>query len=122
MDDEVRKGLHVVGKRRRAEGGFVGAARVQHELAEGPRRRRVGIRPEGRAPARDGAVITDAAGRPIGVVTSGGFGPSVNGPVAMGYVETAMAAPGTPVLLIVRDRALPAEIVKLPFIPNNFKR
>ena len=111
-----------IGKRRRAEGGFVGAARVQRELAEGPKRRRVGIRPEGRAPARDGAVITDAAGRPIGVVTSGGFGPSVNGPVAMGYVETAMAAPGMPVRLIVRDRALPAEIVKLPFIPNNFKR
>ena len=111
-----------IGKRRRAEGGFTGAARVQRELAEGPKRRRVGIRPEGRAPARDGAVITDTAGRPIGVVTSGGFGPSVNGPVAMGYVEAALAAPGTPVRLIVRDRALPAEIVKLPFVPNNFKR
>jgi len=111
-----------IGKRRRAEGGFIGAARVQRELAEGPKRRRVGIRPEGRAPARDGTVITDAGGRAIGIVTSGGFGPSINGPVAMGYVETALAVPGTSVRLIVRDKALPAEIVRLPFVPNRFKR
>jgi aminomethyltransferase len=58
----------------------------------------------------------------IGKITSGGFGPSVNGPVAMGYVETAFAAEGTPLHLIVRDKALPAAVIKLPFIPNNFKR
>ncbi len=109
-------------KRRRTEGGFIGAARVQKELSEGVTRKRVGIRPAGRAPAREGTVITDAAGREIGKVTSGGFGPSVNGPVAMGYVETASAQPGTKINLIVRGNALPAEIVTLPFIPNRFKR
>jgi aminomethyltransferase len=111
-----------IAKRRRVEGGFIGAARVQRELAEWPMRKRVGIKPEGRAPAREGTVIADASGRQIGVVTSGGFGPTVNGPVAMGYVETALAVPGTPVHLIVRDKPLPAQIVKLPFVANNFKR
>ncbi|WP_374332834.1 glycine cleavage system aminomethyltransferase GcvT, partial [Aestuariivirga sp.] len=81
-------------KRRRNEGDFIGAARVQKELSHGTAKKRVGIRPEGRAPARDGTVITDPSGREIGKVTSGGFGPSVNGPIAMGYVETASAAPG----------------------------
>jgi aminomethyltransferase len=114
--------LWSIGKRRRAEGGFIGAARVQAELASGVPRRRVGIRPAGRAPARDGTAITDSTGREIGKVTSGGFGPSVGGPIAMGYVETLSAAPGTPVNLIVRGTPMPAEIVKLPFIPNRFKR
>ena len=82
----------------------------------------VGIRPEGRAPARDGTVITDQSGREIGKVTSGGFGPSVGGPVAMGYVETAAAVPGTKINLVVRGTAMPAAIVSLPFIPNRFKR
>ena len=109
-------------KRRRMEGGFIGAARVQKELAEGVARKRVGIRPEGRAPARDGTVITDASGREIGKVTSGGFGPTVSGPIAMGYVETPSAVPGTKINLIVRGSSLPAEIIKLPFIPNRFKR
>ena len=109
-------------KRRRTEGGFIGAARVQKELASGTARKRVGIKPEGRAPARDGTVITDASGREIGKVTSGGFGPSVNGPVAMGYVETASSQPGTKINLVVRGTAMPATIVTLPFIPNRFKR
>jgi aminomethyltransferase len=111
-----------IAKRRREEGGFIGAARVQKELAHGVSRKRVGIKPEGRAPARDGTEIQNAEGRKIGVITSGGFGPSVNGPIAMGYVETAFAEVGTAVNLIVRGQALPAQIIKLPFIPNNFKR
>ncbi len=111
-----------ISKRRRAEGGFIGAARVQKELAEGPSRKRVGIKPEGRAPARDGTIITGVGGREIGSVTSGGFGPTVGGPVAMGYVETQSSAPGTKIQLIVRDKPMPAEIVKLPFVPNRFKR
>jgi aminomethyltransferase len=109
-------------KRRRIEGGFIGAARVQRELAEGVKRKRVGIKPQGRAPARDGTVITDASGRQIGVVTSGGFGPTVGGPVAMGFVEPQSSVPGTSVQLMVRGNAMPAEIVKLPFVPNRFKR
>ncbi len=114
--------LWSIAKRRREEGGFIGAARVQKELAQGVLRKRVGIRPEGRAPARDGTEIQNAEGRKIGVITSGGFGPNVNGPIAMGYVETAFADVGTAVNLIVRGQAMPAQIIKLPFIPNNFKR
>ncbi|MGQ0676706.1 MAG: glycine cleavage system aminomethyltransferase GcvT [Rhodospirillales bacterium] len=91
-----------ISKRRRAEGGFPGAALVQQQLRDGPKRLRVGIRPEGRAPAREGTELTDAAGGAIGKITSGGFGPSVNGPVAMGYVAASHANPGTPVQAIVR--------------------
>jgi aminomethyltransferase len=108
-------------KRRREDGGFPGAERVQRELREGASRLRVGIRPEGRQPAREGAEIV-ADGRRIGVVTSGGFGPTVNGPVGMGYVETAFATPGAAVTLMVRGRELPAHVVKLPFVPNRFHR
>ena len=114
--------LWSIGKRRRAEGGFIGAARVQSEIANGVKRRRVGIKPQGRAPAREGTLITDSTGREIGKVTSGGFGPTVGGPIAMGYVETPSASPGTVINLIVRGTPMPAEIVKLPFIPNRFKR
>ncbi len=73
---------------------------------QGPRRKRVGIKPDGRQPAREGTKVLDAAGREVGVITSGGFGPSVNGPVAMGYVDAAAAAVGTPLQLIVRDKPL----------------
>src|ERR1700744_3399686 len=89
-------------KRRRIEGGFPGAKRIQDALAIGPNRQRVGLRPDGRAPAREGAEIVSVDGAPIGVVTSGGFGPSVNGPIAMGYVARGHAAVGTPVSLMVR--------------------
>jgi aminomethyltransferase len=108
-------------KRRREEGGFPGSQRIQKELREGTLRLRVGIQPEGRQPAREGAEIM-IAGRQIGVVTSGGFGPTVNGPVGMGYVETAFATPGTAVTLMVRGKELPAQVVKLPFVPNRFYR
>lgn len=77
--------------------------------------------PEGRAPARDGTIITDMTGRQIGVITSGGFGPA-GGPVAMGCSNQIHPVPGTPVQLVVRDKPLPASIVKLPFVPNRFKR
>lgn len=111
-----------IGKRRRAEGGFPGAGRVRRELAEGASRRRVGIRLDGRAPAREGATITAPDGRPLGAVTSGGFGPSVGGPIAMGYVEAGSAAPGTEVAVIVRDKPLPARIAPLPFVPHRYAR
>jgi aminomethyltransferase len=111
-----------IAKRRRADGGFIGAHRVQRELLGGVSRKRVGIKPDGRAPAREGTEIQDESGRKIGVITSGGFGPTVNGPVAMGYVETAYAAAGTPVQLIVRGQAMPAQVFNLPFVPSRFKR
>ncbi|KAB2916035.1 MAG: glycine cleavage system aminomethyltransferase GcvT [Hyphomicrobiaceae bacterium] len=109
-------------KRRRTEGGFPGAARIQEELARGPRRRRIGLRPEGRAPAREGTEILSMLGERLGIVTSGGFGPSVSGPVAMGYVLADYASPGTPVNLMVRGKALAAEIVTLPFVPHRYAR
>jgi aminomethyltransferase len=109
-------------KRRRVEGGFPGAERIQGELANGPARQRVGVRPDGRAPAREGAEIVSADGAPIGVVTSGGFGPSVNGPIAMGYVERTHAAIGTPISLMVRGKPLSARIVALPFHPHAYYR
>ncbi len=109
-------------KRRREEGGFPGAARIQQELKDGPARRRVGIKPEGRAPAREGTEVLAADGATIGTITSGGFGPTVNGPVAMGYVTASHAAPGTKVQLVVRGKPLPAEIVTLPFAPHRYVR
>ena len=108
-------------KRRREEGGFPGAARIQQELKAGPSRLRVGILPEGRQPAREGAEI-HADGRKVGVVTSGGFGPTLNGPLAMGYVEAAFAKPGTELTLIVRDKPLPARVATTPFVPNRYFR
>jgi aminomethyltransferase len=111
-----------ISKRRRAEGGFPGAARIQKELAEGPARKRVGILPEGRAPAREGTEIVDASGTRIGTVTSGGFGPTVNGPISMGYVSAAFAAAGTAVGLVVRGRTLPGKVVAMPFAPHRYHR
>jgi aminomethyltransferase len=111
-----------IGKRRRAEGGFSGAATILRQLADGTRRRRVGIRPNGRAPAREDTEIVDEAGNRLGKVTSGGFGPSVGGPVAMGYVDSAHAMEGAPLQLLVRDAARPARIVRLPFIPTRYYR
>jgi aminomethyltransferase len=109
-------------KRRREEGGFAGATRVQQEIADGPARRRVGIKPDGRAPAREGTEIRSPEGAAIGNVTSGGFGPSVEGPIAMGYVERGFAEPGTSVRLIVRGNELAATVVPLPFVPHRYHR
>lgn len=109
-------------KRRRIEGGFLGAVRIQKDLADGAPRLRVGILPDGRAPAREGTVVKSADGQPIGTVTSGGFGPTINGPLAMGYVNRRFAEPGTPVLLEVRGKDLPAKIVTMPFAPHRYFR
>ncbi|MBD3849010.1 aminomethyltransferase [Bosea sp. OAE752] len=109
-------------KRRREEGGFPGAARIQRELAEGTSRIRVGLLPEGRAPAREGTEIATPEGEVIGTVTSGGFGPTLNGPLAMGYVAKAHSAPGTKLNLIVRGKPLPAVVAPMPFVPNGYKR
>lgn len=111
-----------IAKRRRGEANFPGADRILGELADGPRRRRVGILPEGRAPAREGAEICDESSKTIGVITSGGFGPTVGGPIAMGYVEYAYAAKGTPLKLMVRGKALPAHVAPMPFAPHRYYR
>jgi aminomethyltransferase len=108
-------------KRRREAGDFPGAQRILRELKDGPERRRVGVAPEGRQPAREGTPIL-AGGRKVGRLTSGGFGPSVNAPVAMGYVEAGFAKPGTRVTLEVRGKELPALVAVMPFTPHRYKR
>jgi glycine cleavage system T protein (aminomethyltransferase) len=118
----VEAGLSWTIARRRRGGGFPGAATILAELAEGPRRRRVGLRPDGRAPAREGTAILDPGGRPVGRVTSGGYGPSLGGPIAMGYVESGHAGEGNALLLLVRDVPRPARVVPLPFVPTRYYR
>lgn len=112
-----------ISKRRREGGGFPGAAIVQKQLAEGTTRKLVGIQPEGRAPAREGTeVLNSETGEKIGVITSGGFGPSVDAPVAMGYVAPQYAKAETPLSLMVRGKALPAKTCKLPFITKRYAK
>ncbi|MEA3081130.1 MAG: aminomethyltransferase [Sphingomonadales bacterium] len=109
-------------KRRRQEGGFPGAERIQRELAAGPARRRVGLELAGKAPAREGAEVTAADGRVVGRVTSGGFAPSLGRPIAMAYVEPAFAQPGTGLNIIVRGTPLAAGVVQMPFVPHRYFR
>lgn len=106
------------------EGGFPGAERVLSELHNGPERRRVGLRPEGRAPMREGVELyaAEQGGAPVGRITSGGFGPSVGGPVAMGYVPAGLSEPGTRLYGELRGKRLPVTVAALPFVAANFKR
>ena len=104
------------------EGGFPGAERILRELADGPERRRVGLRPDGRAPMREGVELFAPDGTPVGMVTSGGFGPSVEAPIAMGYVATHFAATGTALEGDVRGKRLPVTVCDLPFQPTTYKR
>ena len=105
-------------------GGFPGAGIILSQLENGPARRRVGLRPEGRAPVRGGAPLFAAAegGAPIGTVTSGGFGPSVDAPVAMGMIETHLASIGMQLFAEVRGKRLPVSVAALPFIAQNYRR
>jgi aminomethyltransferase len=113
-------------KARRADGarpgGYPGAGVILGQLADGVTRRRVGLRPEGRAPVREDTELVDGDGRAVGRVTSGGFGASVGGPVAMGYVASDQAAPGTRLQAVVRGRSLPVTVAKLPFVEQRYYR
>jgi aminomethyltransferase len=111
-----------VARRRREAGDFPGAGRILRQLADGPARRRIGVLPEGRVPAREGAAITDARGRHIGTVTSGGFSPTLGRPIAMGYVDSDHAAVGTDLVLMVRDKPIAATVAKMPFVAPNYFR
>jgi aminomethyltransferase len=111
-----------IGKRRRGEWNFIGAAPIRAMLEQGSSRLRIGIRPDGRAPARGGTEVTDADGAIIGKITSGGFGPTLNAPVAMGYVPRALAADGTALSLLVRGKPLPARVAPMPFVPHRYIR
>ena len=112
----------IINKRRRAEGGFRGADVILDQLESGADRKRVGIKPEGKAPAREHTQILNTDGEEIGEITSGGFGPTVDGPIAMGYVAIEFSEPGTKVDLMVRGKARPAEVVALPFTPHRYFR
>lgn len=111
-----------ISKRRREQGGFPGADVVRRQLADGPPRLRVGLKPLDKAPARAHTAITDPGGRVIGEVTSGGFGPTFNGPLAMGYVEAGFSRPGTTVMLVVRGTPREARVVELPFVPHRYHK
>ena len=113
-------------KARRAEGarpgGYPGEEVILAQLADGPPRRRVGLKPDGRAPVRGGAELADDAGRRVGTVTSGGYGPTVGGPIAMGYVEAALAAAGTVLTALVRGKPQAVQVTRLPFVKHNYYR
>jgi aminomethyltransferase len=105
-------------------GGFPGAAVIAGQLAGGAERRRVGLRTEGRAPVRAGATLfaSETSAEPIGAVTSGGFGPSANAPVAMGYLPSAFASAGMLAFAEVRGQRLPVRVAEMPFVPHSYKR
>jgi aminomethyltransferase len=105
-------------------GGFAGAEKILAQLERGAPRRRVGLRPEGRAPVREGATLfaDSASSEQIGLVTSGGFGPSLNAPVAMGYLPSALATPGSKIFAELRGQRLPLQVATTPFVPNTYKR
>ena len=105
-------------------GGFPGADRILAQFDSGAARRRVGLRAEGRAPVREGALLfaDTSSTESIGKVTSGGFGPSLNAPVAMGYVPSSLAAVGTTVFAELRGQRLPLKVSSTPFVPNTYKR
>jgi aminomethyltransferase len=105
-------------------GGFPGADLILSQLASGAPRRRVGLRPEGRAPVREGAPLfpDETSTEQVGAVTSGGFGPSLNAPVAMGYLPSPLAAAGGVVFAELRGQRLPLRVAAMPFVPNTYKR
>lgn len=115
--------LWAISKRRREEGGFPGDHIILPQIKNKDyAKKRVGILPTGRAPAREGTVIVDAEGHEIGTITSGGFGPTFGGPVAMGYLKLQFAAIDTEVFLVVRGKSRPARVAKMPFVPQRYYR
>jgi len=114
--------VFALSRRRRETGGFPGWQRISRELAQGPIRKRVGLAVEGRQPVREGAMVVDAEGSEIGKVTSGGFSPSLEAPIAMAYVPLAYAVHGTQVSLAQRGRIFTGRVVPLPFVPHRYHR
>ncbi|MBJ9976132.1 glycine cleavage system aminomethyltransferase GcvT [Pseudomonas sp. S75] len=118
--------LWAISRARRADGarpgGFPGAQRITEQQCQGATRKRVGLLPQERTPVREGAPIVDAAGKPVGTVSSGGFGPTLNAPVAMGYVDIEHAAPETPLFAIVRGKQVALKVSKMPFVAQRYYR
>lgn len=118
--------LWALSKVRRADGarpgGYPGADTILSQIANGVARKRVGLLPRERAPVREGAELVDENGQRVGIVTSGGFGPTLNAPCAMGYVRTDLAQPGTLLQALVRGKAAPIEVARTPFVPQRYYR
>jgi aminomethyltransferase len=118
--------LWALSKARRADGvragGFPGAEAIFGQIRHGVSKKRVGLLPKDRVPVREGVELVDGEGRVIGKVTSGGFGPTLGGPLAMGYVDAAHAALGTTFSAMVRGKAIPVEVVKTPFVAQRYYR
>jgi len=115
-----------ISRARRADGarpgGYPGAGRIHAQQREGVARKRVGLLAEGRAPVREGAELVDAEGNSVGRVTSGGFGPSLGAPVAMGYLDSTLAGIGTQVHALVRGNRVPMRVARMPFVPQRYYR
>jgi aminomethyltransferase len=126
LDDRttpVMAGLNfAINKRRRVEGEFPGAARILGELGSGPPVLRVGFDVDGRQPVREGALILTGEGNEVGRITSGGFSPSLQRPIAMGYVGISFAEPGTELKLEQRGKLFEARVAAMPFVPHRYHR
>ena len=109
-------------ERRRAEGSFAGAMRILAELENGPPQLRVGFDIEGRQPVREGALVLDDEGNEVGKITSGGFSPSLQRPIAMGYVAAPLAEIGTALKLEQRGKLFDARVAAMPFVPHRYHR
>ncbi len=119
----VMAGLNfAINKRRRAEGGFAGAMRILAELDHGPAELRVGFDVDGRQPVREGALVLDAEGNDVGRITSGGFSPSLQRPIAMGYIAAPLSQVGTAVKLEQRGKLFDARVAATPFVPHRYHR
>src|SRR6185312_2499027 len=114
--------VFAINKRRRIDGGFPGAMRILAEMENGPAEKRVGFDIEGRQPVREGALVLDGEGNEIGKITSGGFAPSLQRPIAMGYVATPFAEPGTALKLEQRGKLFDARVAAMPFVPHRYHR
>jgi aminomethyltransferase len=111
-----------INKRRRADGGFAGAMRILAELENGPAQKRVGLDVDGRQPVREGALVLDGEGNEIGKVTSGGFSPTLQRPIAMGYVGAPFTEVGTALKLEQRGKLFDAVVTAMPFVPHRYHR
>src|SRR3954469_4671792 len=111
-----------INKRRRIDGGFAGALRILAEIEKGPIERRVGLEVEGRQPVREGALVLDGEGNEVGRITSGGFSPSLQRPIAMGYVAASLAENGTALKLEQRGKLFDARVTPMPFVPHRYHR
>jgi aminomethyltransferase len=114
--------LFAIGKRRRAEGGFAGAARIVGEIDRGPAQKRIGLLVDGKQPVREGGLILDREGNEVGRITSGGHSPTLGRPIAMGYVATALAVPGSFLKLEQRGKLFQGQVTPMPFVPHQYHR